>query len=145
MKDKDRDMHTRINYRHALKKWASVASLSLRENAGKRNYNFKRSISHKAMFLKDVKEFTFKYYLYAMFVDMNVGKGRPLGANREAAIVNALTGTKRKRKSKKQYMWYTKPMWRHVKILGNIVQAEYGDLGVNAAMLPQLIELTFDN
>lgn len=139
-----KDIHTRINYRNALKKWAEIAEKSLVESAGKRKYKLRESVVHKHKLLKDVKEFTFRYYLYGMFVDMNVGRGRPLGHNNENKLVNSLVGKKRRRKSKKDYMWYTRPMYRHVRVLGNIVASEYSDIGYNATALPEVIELTFN-
>lgn len=146
MNPKEREMHLKINYRNILKRWASKADSDLRKSANARKYKLSKSIGHSSRILQDIKEFTFKYYLYGMFVDMNVGRGRPLGANKEDDIINKLLGVKkRKRKSKKEYMWYSKPMWFHTKMLEGIVMREYRDRGATAIHFPEVIELTFNN
>lgn len=138
---KDRDIHTKINYRAALHKWASVASKSLKESAGKRKFKLEKSIRHSSKILENVKEFTFHYYMYGAFVDMNVGRGRPIGAAKESRAMDRMLGVKRRRKSKKEYMWYSPTIYRHFMVLSNIVASEYGELGTNAVNLPEIIEI----
>jgi len=141
------DINTRINYRNALKKWADITYRDLRESAQKRKIkdsgDLIKSISHSINIMADVKEFTFKYYMHGAFVDMNVGKGRPIGAAKDEAQMDRILGIKRKRRSKKEYMWYTKPMYRHLQALAGIVASEYGDLAENAYRLPEIVEINF--
>ena len=135
------DINIKINYRAALQKWASVTDKSLRESAGKRRYRLEKSVRHSSKLLADIKEFTFRYTMYGAFVDMNVGRGRPIGAAKESQAMDRMLGVNRRRKSKKEYMWYSPTMYRHFMVLSSIVASEYGDLGMNAIKLPEIIEL----
>jgi hypothetical protein len=143
----DKQMHIRINYRASLKRWADIVPKSLQYSVKKRGLRKTDALYNsfrKAVALTDqVKRFTFYYSLHGMFVDMNVGKGRSLGGNRESRIEDRLLGTKRRNKSKSQYMWYSKIMSGHTKALARIIAAEYGDLGANAFRLPTTVETTF--
>lgn len=140
------DIHFKINLRKELQDWAPDTANFLRGNIRKKKLTDKRmllnSLAHRSSIKPEgVSRLEISYIMYGMFVDMGVFGGKSLNESKESRTIDRLNGRKQKRRTKRQYQWYSKTMYGSISYLGYRMMKLYGMEAQNAVRLPELVEI----
>lgn len=110
----------------------SLTQMGIKDSGG-----LQRSIEHQIFLAKgDVTVAMFKFYKYGRFVDMGTGRGIARGAEGTAAFAKYRysskdllhpTGQLMKAVKRKPKAWYSRTMYREIKILSEKLLADMND------------------
>jgi len=129
-------------------KWTAITEKKLKENITKLKIIDKGtliySLASKVVRVGDISlQAQFTYRQYGQYVDMGVGRGVARGARKTAAFtLNRNAKGQLLRYKRKPRPWYSKPMFKEMVILGNIMSKTIAErTGQLIYQLPRKIEI----